>query len=112
MPAVLFLDVVARAEDHPNKRKVGACRGPRPPTRGRVPSLPGLPIYETAYPALKRWAKLFRPARRDWIVVGSGSIDVPGLHSPPCRLRSEQALSLRDKGGCPDILFGDLMNAS
>jgi hypothetical protein len=26
------------------------------------------------------WAELFRPTRRDWIVVGPGSIDVPGLH--------------------------------
>jgi hypothetical protein len=34
---------------------------------------------------LKRWAKLCRSARRDWSVVGSGAIGVPGLHSPLCR---------------------------
>src|ERR1039458_1355282 len=43
----------ARAEDHPNKRKVGACRGPRPPTRGRVPSLPGLWIHKTSLPSVE-----------------------------------------------------------
>ena len=33
-----------------------------------------------AYPPLKRWAKLFRPTRWDWSVVGSGSVDVPSRH--------------------------------
>jgi|SRR5271165_3148593 len=37
-------------------------------------------------PAAAGRAKLWRPARRDWIVVGSGAIDVPDL-------------SLRDEGG-------------
>src|SRR5271169_4855302 len=50
------------------------------------------------------WAKVCRPARRDWIVVDSGSIGVPGLRSPPLRLRSGQALSLRDNGGVVGLL--------
>jgi hypothetical protein len=35
-----------------------------------------------AYPALKRWATLFRPTEWDWIVMGSGSIDVASRGSP------------------------------
>ena len=50
---------------------------------------------------LERWAELCRPAGRGRSVVGSGSIGVPGLRSPPLRLRSGQALSLRVKGGQP-----------
>ena len=33
-----------------------------------------------ALAVLKRWARIYRPAGRDWIVVGSGSIDIPGVH--------------------------------
>src|SRR5664279_4636933 len=43
----------ARAEDHPNKRKIGACRGPRTPSRGRVPSLPGLGDFFARVPAVE-----------------------------------------------------------
>ena|SRR5215813_1403279 len=45
----------------------------------------GLGFLSRAYLALKRRDILCRTARRYWIVAGSGSIDVSGLHSPLCR---------------------------
>jgi hypothetical protein len=45
----------------------------------------GLGALAQAYPPLKGCAKLFRRAMPDWIVVGSGSNNVPGLRSPSCR---------------------------
>ncbi len=41
--------------------------GPLSPAKSVVPA--GLRFLINAHPALKRWAKLFRPARRDWSVL-------------------------------------------
>ena len=55
-------------------------------------------VYRLSH-SVEKHDGVVQPARRDWSVVGPGSIDVPGLRGPPLRLRSGQALSLRDKGG-------------
>jgi hypothetical protein len=44
-------------------------------------SSPGTRGFDSSLPTVETGAKLFRPARRDWIIVGSGSIDVPRLRS-------------------------------
>jgi|HubBroStandDraft_6_1064221.scaffolds.fasta_scaffold1348104_1 hypothetical protein len=41
------------------------------------------PFHNPTHAAAAGWAMFCRPARRDWSVVGSGSIDVPGLRCYP-----------------------------
>src|SRR5208337_770382 len=56
-------------------------RGPKGPL-GHVPSLKGLGLMVAAYPALKRWAKIFRPCGAR-IVAGSGCrFTASLLHKP------------------------------
>ena len=82
----------ARAEDHPNKRKGGACWGPRRPTRGRVSSLSGLRIHKTSLPSPPRRTGLSSFVPRGGTVVSwvRGQLMSP-VHGPPCRCATRVA---------------------
>jgi hypothetical protein len=66
-----------------------------------VPSLKGLGFHHYAYPALSHWAKLFRPARRDW---RSGQADAEQIG----KLRADKipTLAKRRLGWATRIIYG------
>lgn len=58
---------------------------------------------------MRRWAKIYRPAKRDWIVVGSGSVGVPDLRSPPFDFAQGRLTRCATEGDPPvlqvDVVF-------
>ena len=69
---------------------VGFCR----PCRDSQP-------IKRAYPALKCWAKIFRPTMWDWSVVDSSSIAMRGDNPHPAKRRRDGP-----PAGCPATRVG------
>jgi len=71
---------------------IAGWRVPRPLNRDSFPRRPFGPLVPSDRVHLNKadrnFLAIFRPAGRDLIDVGSGSMDVPGLINPPYRQRA------------------------